>query len=291
MPRPHARPRPPTPASATAASHGGARRCRRAAARGRGRGARAQRRGRPCDSGDRQVQGLRVGVRAALCRAAPLPSPPRPRRPPRLDQPTPAAPPSPAAPPVRAPRACAAAALPARAHAPPPLPRPRPPSCYDIIHGGHVEFFRTARALGDYLIVSVAGDAVLAAHKAGRPPSMPTAHKARAAARAHGLGLRPLPGPTPAPAAAAATRLWQHPPRPAPPGRAAGRAARRGRGRGGGVPDNARPRLCRRVRRARARQAGGHRGRPVGGRGWAAGLPGEGDTPNARTRAAAWRRR
>lgn len=50
--------------------------------------------------------------------------------------------------------------------------------CYDVVHGGHVEFFQQARALGDKLVVSVAGDAVLAAHKAGRRASMPTEHKA-----------------------------------------------------------------------------------------------------------------
>ncbi|MFA6320075.1 MAG: adenylyltransferase/cytidyltransferase family protein [archaeon] len=26
--------------------------------------------------------------------------------------------------------------------------------CFDIIHGGHVEFFKSAKNLGDYLIVS-----------------------------------------------------------------------------------------------------------------------------------------
>ncbi|KAG5189379.1 cytidyltransferase-related domain-containing protein [Tribonema minus] len=49
--------------------------------------------------------------------------------------------------------------------------------CYDILHGGHVEFFSQARALGDYLIVSFASDAVLAAHKHGRRSSIPTEHK------------------------------------------------------------------------------------------------------------------
>lgn len=28
--------------------------------------------------------------------------------------------------------------------------------CYDIIHGGHVEFFQQAKALGDYLVVCFA---------------------------------------------------------------------------------------------------------------------------------------
>ncbi|GAB4815617.1 hypothetical protein N2152v2_008073 [Parachlorella kessleri] len=51
--------------------------------------------------------------------------------------------------------------------------------CFDILHGGHVEFFRQAKALGDYLVVSVAGEASLAAHKQGRRPSIPTDHKVR----------------------------------------------------------------------------------------------------------------
>eukprot|EP00879_Flechtneria_rotunda_P032429 GHRR01035634.1.p2 GENE.GHRR01035634.1~~GHRR01035634.1.p2 ORF type:complete len:136 (+),score=38.30 GHRR01035634.1:427-834(+) len=49
--------------------------------------------------------------------------------------------------------------------------------CYDILHGGHVEFFRQAKALGDYLIVSFASNEVLAGHKNGRKPSIPTEHK------------------------------------------------------------------------------------------------------------------
>lgn len=47
----------------------------------------------------------------------------------------------------------------------------------DVLHGGHVEFFTQARALGDHLVVSFAGDEVLAAHKAGRRGSIPTEHK------------------------------------------------------------------------------------------------------------------
>jgi glycerol-3-phosphate cytidylyltransferase-like family protein len=42
---------------------------------------------------------------------------------------------------------------------------------------GHLEFFKQARALGDYLIVSFASDAVLAGHKQGRRSSIPTEHK------------------------------------------------------------------------------------------------------------------
>ena len=29
--------------------------------------------------------------------------------------------------------------------------------CYDVLHGGHLEFFTQARALGDHLIVCVSG--------------------------------------------------------------------------------------------------------------------------------------
>lgn len=49
--------------------------------------------------------------------------------------------------------------------------------CYDIIHGGHVEFWSQARALGTHLTVSFAGDDVLAAHKSNRRSSIPTEHK------------------------------------------------------------------------------------------------------------------
>lgn len=49
--------------------------------------------------------------------------------------------------------------------------------CYDILHGGHIQFFTEAKELGDYLIVSFASDAVLAKHKAGRRSSIPTEHK------------------------------------------------------------------------------------------------------------------
>jgi cytidyltransferase-like protein len=49
--------------------------------------------------------------------------------------------------------------------------------CYDILHGGHLEFWSQARALGTYLIVSFASDDVLAAHKSNRRSSIPTEHK------------------------------------------------------------------------------------------------------------------
>lgn len=48
--------------------------------------------------------------------------------------------------------------------------------CYDILHGGHVEFFSQARALGDYLIVCVANEEVQFSHK-HRRPFLPIEHK------------------------------------------------------------------------------------------------------------------
>jgi cytidyltransferase-like protein len=48
--------------------------------------------------------------------------------------------------------------------------------CYDILHAGHLQFFKEAKALGDYLIVSFASDAVLFKHKR-RKPSIPQDHK------------------------------------------------------------------------------------------------------------------
>lgn len=50
--------------------------------------------------------------------------------------------------------------------------------CYDILHGGHIEFFNQAKALGDYLIVCFAGDKSLEAHK-HKKPSIPEGHKKR----------------------------------------------------------------------------------------------------------------
>lgn len=50
--------------------------------------------------------------------------------------------------------------------------------CYDILHGGHIEFFSQAKTLGDYLIVCFAGDASLALHK-HKKSSLPEAHKKR----------------------------------------------------------------------------------------------------------------
>jgi len=48
--------------------------------------------------------------------------------------------------------------------------------CYDIVHAGHVQFFREARALGDHLTVSFASADVLWFHKR-RKSSLPDEHK------------------------------------------------------------------------------------------------------------------
>ena len=48
--------------------------------------------------------------------------------------------------------------------------------CYDIIHAGHVQFFREARALGDHLTVCFASSEVLWIHKQRRS-SLPDEHK------------------------------------------------------------------------------------------------------------------
>jgi cytidyltransferase-like protein len=48
--------------------------------------------------------------------------------------------------------------------------------CYDIIHAGHVQFFREARALGDHLTVCFASAEVLWFHKQRRS-SLPDEHK------------------------------------------------------------------------------------------------------------------
>ena len=47
---------------------------------------------------------------------------------------------------------------------------------YDIIHAGHIQFFREARSLGDFLIVSFASEQVLWKSKR-RKPSIPDGHK------------------------------------------------------------------------------------------------------------------
>ncbi|MBE34429.1 MAG: cytidyltransferase [Opitutaceae bacterium] len=48
--------------------------------------------------------------------------------------------------------------------------------CYDIIHAGHIQFFREARELGDFLTVSFASKEVLWFHKE-RKSSLPDEHK------------------------------------------------------------------------------------------------------------------
>ncbi len=48
--------------------------------------------------------------------------------------------------------------------------------CYDILHGGHIEFFRQARALGDQLVVSVATDRIIRELK-HREPALPLSHR------------------------------------------------------------------------------------------------------------------
>lgn len=48
--------------------------------------------------------------------------------------------------------------------------------CYDILHGGHIQFFRDARALGDHLTVCFASDATIRAYKK-REPAMPQEHR------------------------------------------------------------------------------------------------------------------
>lgn len=48
--------------------------------------------------------------------------------------------------------------------------------CYDILHGGHVEFFTQARALGTRLVVCAASDEVIAKYK-GRKPALSQAHR------------------------------------------------------------------------------------------------------------------
>ncbi len=48
---------------------------------------------------------------------------------------------------------------------------------YDILHAGHIQFFKDARALGDHLTVSFASAGVIALSKK-RFPSLPDSHKA-----------------------------------------------------------------------------------------------------------------
>jgi len=48
--------------------------------------------------------------------------------------------------------------------------------CYDILHAGHVQFFKDAKRLGDHLTVCFASDEVLKLYK-GRRPSLPESNK------------------------------------------------------------------------------------------------------------------
>ena len=48
--------------------------------------------------------------------------------------------------------------------------------CYDIIHAGHLAFFKEAKALGDHLTVCFASDEILWIEKKRRP-SVPIDHK------------------------------------------------------------------------------------------------------------------
>lgn len=67
--------------------------------------------------------------------------------------------------------------------------------CYDILHGGHLEFWSMARALGTHLTVSFASDGVLAAHKANRRSSIPTEHKKQLIGGSHAGVTTVLPVP------------------------------------------------------------------------------------------------
>lgn len=59
---------------------------------------------------------------------------------------------------------------------PPRMTRVFVSGCYDILHAGHVQFFREARALGSHLTVTFAGAEVLWHHKQRRS-SLPDDHK------------------------------------------------------------------------------------------------------------------
>ena len=48
--------------------------------------------------------------------------------------------------------------------------------CFDIIHGGHIEFFKQAKSLGTELVVCIPSESVLLQYK-GKRPSMPIRHK------------------------------------------------------------------------------------------------------------------
>ncbi len=48
--------------------------------------------------------------------------------------------------------------------------------CYDIIHAGHIRYFKEARKFGDWLTVGFASDEVYSAWK-GREPALPEASR------------------------------------------------------------------------------------------------------------------
>ena len=48
--------------------------------------------------------------------------------------------------------------------------------CYDIIHGGHIQFFKDAKSYGDFLIVNIASDEVIKLTK-DKSPSLPVEHR------------------------------------------------------------------------------------------------------------------
>lgn len=48
--------------------------------------------------------------------------------------------------------------------------------CYDILHAGHIQFFKDARALGNHLTVCIADDATIRQLKR-RTPAMSLAHR------------------------------------------------------------------------------------------------------------------
>lgn len=50
--------------------------------------------------------------------------------------------------------------------------------CFDILHGGHLEYFSQAKSIGDYLIVCIASDESLWLHK-NKKPSIPLQHRVK----------------------------------------------------------------------------------------------------------------
>src|SRR5947207_14265498 len=50
--------------------------------------------------------------------------------------------------------------------------------CFDILHSGHVDLLRRARALGDALVVAINSDASVARMKCANRPIIPQAERA-----------------------------------------------------------------------------------------------------------------